>query len=181
MALLTLPRPTLSSPAARRMEAAGLMFQRRALAAERDAEFARRKAWEEALQRAAEQRRKNRLADLALAMAVAATQGPPPVPQYPSIAAIKQAVCREFQVTFLTMVSQRRAHSEVRPRQVAMWLAKNLTPRSLPDIGRHFGGRDHTTVIHAVRRIDQMCADDPAFAARVEAIRQSLMPGSAQE
>ena len=55
-----------------------------------------------------------------------------------------------------------------------MWLAKSLTTRSYPDIGRRFGGRDHTTVLHAVRQIDKLKAEDPGLAADVEALTRKL-------
>ena len=61
-----------------------------------------------------------------------------------------------------------------RPRQVAMYLAKQLTPRSLPEIGRNFGGRDHTTVIHAVRKIEELCAEDSQIAEDLEHIKRKI-------
>jgi len=72
------------------------------------------------------------------------------------------------------MHSARRARAVARPRQVAMYLAKQLTPRSLPEIGRKFGGRDHTTVIHAVRKIEELSAYDPTFREDVELLRRLL-------
>ena len=63
------------------------------------------------------------------------------------------------------MTSARRAREVARPRQVAMYLSKQLTPKSLPDIGRRFGGRDHTTVIHAVRQIEKLRASDAELDA----------------
>ena len=87
---------------------------------------------------------------------------------------IQKAVCEEFRVTLTDMTSKRRARIIARPRQVAMYLSKKLTKRSLPDIGRRFGGRDHTTVMHAVKRIDSLRADDPAFNAQIEAVETVL-------
>ena len=87
---------------------------------------------------------------------------------------IQKAVCEEFRVTLTDMTSKRRARIIARPRQVAMYLSKKLTKRSLPDIGRRFGGRDHTTVMHAVKRIDALRADDPAFNAQIEAVETVL-------
>ena len=72
------------------------------------------------------------------------------------------------------MTSARRARAIARPRQVAMYLAKQLTSRSLPEIGRKFGNRDHTTVMHAVSRIAELMAADPAFAEDVELLRRML-------
>jgi len=87
---------------------------------------------------------------------------------------IQRAVCEIFSVTPTDMVSKRRARVIARPRQVAMYLSKKLTKRSLPDIGRRFGGRDHTTVMHAVKRIDQLRADDDAFNTQIEAVEELL-------
>ena len=67
-----------------------------------------------------------------------------------------------------------RARQVARPRQVAMYLAKTLTSRSLPDIGRRFGGRDHTTVIHAVRKIEELRQTDSQIAEDVELLRRML-------
>jgi len=72
------------------------------------------------------------------------------------------------------MVSARRARAVARPRQVAMYLAKQLTPRSLPEIGRKFGGRDHTTVMHAIRRIEELRALDMTLNEDVEQLRRLL-------
>lgn len=87
---------------------------------------------------------------------------------------IQRAVCEEFNVTLTDMVSKRRARLIARPRQVAMYLSKKLTKRSLPDIGRRFGGRDHTTVMHAVKRIDELRANDIDFNAQIEAVETVL-------
>ena len=62
----------------------------------------------------------------------------------------------------------------VRPRQVAMYLAKVLTLRSLPEIGRRFGGRDHTTVLHAVRKIEALVTRDVALSDEVESLKRQL-------
>jgi chromosomal replication initiator protein len=62
----------------------------------------------------------------------------------------------------------------VRPRQVAMYLAKVLTLRSLPEIGRRFGGRDHTTVLHAVRKIEALVGNDNILAEEVESLKRQL-------
>jgi len=70
--------------------------------------------------------------------------------------------------------SSRRAQAVVRPRHVAMYLAKQLTSRSLPEIGRKFGKRDHTTVMYAIRRIEELRPKDPALDEDVEQLRRSL-------
>jgi chromosomal replication initiator protein len=72
------------------------------------------------------------------------------------------------------MLSARRARAVARPRQVAMYLTKQLTPRSLPEIGRKFGGRDHTTVMHAIRRIEELRAVDAALNDDIELLRRLL-------
>jgi chromosomal replication initiator protein len=77
-----------------------------------------------------------------------------------SIDEIQTRVSDHYRIRKAEMTSARRAREVARPRQVAMYLSKQLTPRSLPEIGRRFGGRDHTTVIHAVRRIEQLRAED---------------------
>jgi chromosomal replication initiator protein len=61
-----------------------------------------------------------------------------------------------------------------RPRQVAMYLAKQLTPRSLPEIGRKFGGRDHTTVIYAIRKIEELRTGDASLSEDIETLRRLL-------
>ena len=87
---------------------------------------------------------------------------------------IQRAVCEAFSISLTDMSSKRRARAVARPRQVAMYLSKKLTKRSLPDIGRRFGGRDHTTVMHAVKRITELRADDPSFDAQVRAVEDAL-------
>jgi chromosomal replication initiator protein len=87
---------------------------------------------------------------------------------------IQKAVAEHFSLTQADLISERRARAVARPRQVAMWLAKQITTRSLPDIGRRFGGRDHTTVLHAVRRIEQLKAEDPAIARDVDVLLRKL-------
>ena len=72
------------------------------------------------------------------------------------------------------LISERRNRAIARPRQAAMWLAKQLTTRSLPDIGRRFGGRDHTTVLHAVRRIEALKAGDAQLARDLETLTRKL-------
>jgi len=87
---------------------------------------------------------------------------------------IQKKVAEHYNVRIADMHSARRSRAVARPRQVAMYLAKQLTPRSLPEIGRKFGGRDHTTVIHAVRKIEELSAYDPAFREDVELLRRLL-------
>ncbi len=87
---------------------------------------------------------------------------------------IQKQVAEHFNIRVADMSSARRSRAVARPRQVAMYLAKQLTARSLPEIGRKFGGRDHTTVMHAVRKIEELCAADRAFAEDVELLRRML-------
>ena len=87
---------------------------------------------------------------------------------------IQRAVCDEFRLSLTDMVSKRRARAVARPRQVAMYLSKKMTKRSLPDIGRRFGGRDHTTVMHAVKRIDALRLEDAAFNTQIETVEAAL-------
>jgi hypothetical protein len=96
------------------------------------------------------------------------------IDQADQIKPIIRATAQHFGVKPTDLVSQRRTYSIVRPRQVAMYLAKTLTKRSLPAIGRRFGGRDHTTVMHAIRKIERLVATDPTVATEIEHIRASL-------
>ena len=87
---------------------------------------------------------------------------------------IQRRVAEHFNIKLAEMTSSRRARVVARPRQVAMYLAKQLTSRSLPEIGRKFGGRDHTTVIHAVKKIEELIESDSALAEDVELLRRML-------
>ena len=87
---------------------------------------------------------------------------------------IQRRVADHYKIKHLEMVSARRARVVARPRQVAMYIAKQLTPRSLPDIGRRFGGRDHTTVIHAVKQIEKLRALDAELDADVRLLLRAL-------
>jgi chromosomal replication initiator protein len=87
---------------------------------------------------------------------------------------IQKRVAEHYNIRIADMHSARRARSVARPRQVAMFLAKQLTSRSLPEIGRRFGGRDHTTVMHAVRRVEELKATDSGFAEDLELLRRML-------
>jgi chromosomal replication initiator protein len=91
-----------------------------------------------------------------------------------TIQEIQKRVAEYWNIRVAEMSSARRSRSIARPRQVAMYLAKQLTSKSLPDIGRHFGDRDHTTVMHAVARVTDLIATDPSFAEDVELLRRKL-------
>jgi chromosomal replication initiator protein len=87
---------------------------------------------------------------------------------------IQKKVAAHFNIKVSDMHSARRSVSIARPRQIAMYLAKKLTTKSLPEIGRKFGGKDHTTVMHAVKRIDELSRGDKEFADDVELLMRML-------
>ena len=87
---------------------------------------------------------------------------------------IQRKVAEHFNMRVADMHSERRARAVARPRQIAMFLSKQLTQRSLPEIGRKFGGRDHTTVMHAVRKVEELMATDQTFADDIELLRRTL-------
>ncbi len=87
---------------------------------------------------------------------------------------IQRKVAEHYSLRLTDMHSARRARNVARPRQVAMYLAKQLTSRSLPEIGRKFGGRDHTTVMHAVRKVEELIEEDAQIAQDVDVISRAL-------
>jgi chromosomal replication initiator protein len=87
---------------------------------------------------------------------------------------IQKRVAEHYNIRISEMHSARRARAVARPRQVAMYLAKQLTSRSLPEIGRKFGGRDHTTVMHAVKRIDELRQTDSVLAEDIDLLKRML-------
>lgn len=99
-------------------------------------------------------------------------------PPAPRVDEIQRVVCAAYRVQMVDMTSARRTANLVRPRQVAMYLAKTMTGKSLPEIGRRFGGRDHTTVLWAIRKIAgkvEVNAEDPeAFDAELSELVSSL-------
>lgn len=90
---------------------------------------------------------------------------------------IQKKVCEHYAIRLSDMHSTRRARAVARPRQVAMYLCKTLTPRSLPDIGRGFGGRDHTTIMHGVKKVEELMASDQQIADDVEMLTRALKNG----
>jgi chromosomal replication initiator protein len=98
----------------------------------------------------------------------------PAEPKRVRIEDIQRVVARQYNVSRADLLSSRRTANVVRPRQVAMYLAKVLTLRSLPEIGRRFGGRDHTTVLHAVRKIETLAGNDSALADEIETLKRLL-------
>jgi len=91
-----------------------------------------------------------------------------------TIEEIQKRVAEHFNIRLSEMYSSRRARAVARPRQIAMYLAKQLTARSLPEIGRKFGGRDHTTVMHAVKKVEELRSIDNGFSEDVELLRRML-------
>ena len=87
---------------------------------------------------------------------------------------IQKKVAEHFNVKMSDMHSARRSRTVARPRQIAMFLAKNLTTRSLPEIGRKFGGRDHTTVIHAIKKVKELVKNDSSLSEDIEILTRSL-------
>jgi chromosomal replication initiator protein len=87
---------------------------------------------------------------------------------------IQKRVAEYYGIKISDMQSARRSQNVARPRQVAMYLAKALTPRSLPEIGRKFGGRDHTTVLHAVRKVEEVRTQDREFSDDLDILRRTL-------
>jgi chromosomal replication initiator protein len=98
----------------------------------------------------------------------------PQEPKRIKIEEIQRIVARQYNVSRADLLSSRRTANVVRPRQVAMYLAKQLTLRSLPEIGRRFGGRDHTTVLHAVRKIENLVNTDTSLAEEIEILKRQL-------
>lgn len=91
-----------------------------------------------------------------------------------SVDDIQKRVAEYYGIKFSEMQSAKRAQIVARPRQIAMYLSKTLTTKSLPEIGRRFGGRDHTTVIHAVRKVEELLAADADLGEDISVLRRSL-------
>ena len=88
---------------------------------------------------------------------------------------IQNAVSNYFNIALSEMLSQRRSRPLARPRQIAMYLAKKMTTRSLPEIGRRFANRDHTTVIHAVKTITRLSEQDDEMKKNINQIKSLLL------
>lgn len=95
-----------------------------------------------------------------------------------TILAIQQAVCHDYGIPTAEMVSLRRARAVARPRQVAMYLARQMTHNSLPAIGQRFGDRDHTTIMHGIGRVACLMVSDALFRERVQRIRAFILSAS---
>jgi chromosomal replication initiator protein len=98
----------------------------------------------------------------------------PREPKRVKIEDIQKRVATHYNVSRADLLSSRRTAAVVMPRQIAMYLAKSLTLRSLPEIGRRFGGRDHTTVLHAVRKIDNLCNNDASLREEIDLLKRML-------
>ena len=94
----------------------------------------------------------------------------------PTVDDIMRVVCRFYKIDKNAMLSQNRQRHIARPRQIAMTLSRELTNRSLPYIGMVYGGRDHTTVLHAVRRIADLRKSDPELSMEYDVIKKLLKP-----
>jgi len=94
---------------------------------------------------------------------------------YPTINLIRSIVCEHYQLELSELLARQRVPRICRPRQIAMYLCQKLTLCSLPRIGWKFGGRDHTTVLHACRAIEKLCADDPEIDAVVKQLRSKIL------
>ncbi|MBO9395078.1 chromosomal replication initiator protein DnaA [Shimia sp. R9_2] len=91
-----------------------------------------------------------------------------------SVEEIQRKVAEHYNIRLSDMIGPKRVRTFARPRQVAMYLCKQLTSRSLPEIGRRFGGRDHTTVMHGVKRIEELRSSDGQIAEDLEMLRRAL-------
>lgn len=91
-----------------------------------------------------------------------------------TIDAIKRVVCRHYDISHADMISQRRTVKVGRPRMVAIYLSRSLTERSLPEIGRKFGNRDHATALHSVSKVADLIMTDPVIAADVQTLSAQL-------
>jgi len=91
-----------------------------------------------------------------------------------TIEEIQRRVAEHYNIRLSDLLGPKRVRTYARPRQVAMYLCKQLTSRSLPEIGRRFGGRDHTTVMHGVKRVEELKVQDGQIAEDLEMLRRTL-------
>lgn len=103
-----------------------------------------------------------------------APQPEAPMPTFPAISTIQRAVTKHYGITLLDLVSDRRTAVTVLPRQVSIYLSREMTPRSFPFIGKHHGGRDHTTALSAWRKIGRLMETDAEMRATIEKLRAEL-------
>jgi len=126
----------------------------------------------------AEARHPHRTLLLAAAPAQNNVSGPPQSPKPVTIQRIVVAVANFYKFSPADLLAPNRKREIVRIRQIAIYLAKTITNRSLPDIGRRIGGKDHTTVLHAIRKIEALLAREPWLAAEIDEIRRLLTSGA---
>jgi chromosomal replication initiation ATPase DnaA len=134
------------------------------------------KAWEDyhrrwALERQSEAAEDEQAATVVQAIAIEDDEAPPKIIK---ITQIQEAVCARYNVSRIDLVSSRKTMDVVLPRQIAMYLAKKLTLRTMAEIGCRFGGRDHSTVLHSVRKITSRMMESPDLAAEIADIKKSL-------
>ncbi|HHY02441.1 MAG TPA: chromosomal replication initiator protein DnaA, partial [Paracoccus sp.] len=91
-----------------------------------------------------------------------------------SVEEIQRKVAEHYNIRLSDLVGPKRVRTLARPRQIAMYLAKQMTSRSLPEIGRRFGGRDHTTIMHGVRKIEELRREDRGMAEDIDLLRRAL-------
>lgn len=94
------------------------------------------------------------------------------------IPSIAKFVAKHYGIAYADMLGPRRTANLVRPRQIAIYLAKKICQKSLPFTGRRFGGRDHTTILHATRKIERLKGESSAFAAEVDALEAEILSGT---
>lgn len=99
----------------------------------------------------------------------------------PNLQTIKEVVAKAYKVSVLDILSRRRTARVVMPRQIAMYVCKIKTCKSLPEIGRAFGGKDHTTVLHAIRKIENMRRRDIEFDIEISSLLRALTPETPRE
>ena len=97
-----------------------------------------------------------------------------PIPKVVRIEDVKRVVCKRFMLNHRELVGSSRNRRVVRPRQIGMYLCREVTQRSLPEIGRKFGNRDHTTVLHALRKIKSLIEVDGEIAETVTVLKRRL-------
>lgn len=97
-----------------------------------------------------------------------------PDPKGPSVKDIKRCVARHFNLSLADLESPRKFAKIVKPRQIAFYLARKLTTRSFPDIGRRFGGKDHTTILHACKIVARRMEADPKLAQTIRCLEEQL-------
>ena len=92
-----------------------------------------------------------------------------------SIARVQSVVAKEYGLTRQDILCAKRSHKYIMPRHIAMYLSRDLLNKSIPEIGRRFGGRDHTTALYAIQKISARCVSDPEFAIKIAALKAEIM------